>query len=332
MKKGKKVLTSITVAVALLGAFSMTGTQRKVQAASVLWGKMVWAVLKKGSSAVYNIPASLSSGAYGQTVTPGSIELNGSKYGASAMYNVTSQSTAHSLALYAQADLLNLGRKYSLLVLNPHGNYTINTSITPGVYRGFKFGLIGTYKAQFVANSKLKLAPYIAYRYDSANSTFGTRSLSLIEDTIQQDSEINGGQTSYSAGYGEMVTPTWANNVSDQTHKTELNVHELFMESYDNGSVVLSMKDYVPGDQVVVNDVIKQVEYDAENNETKIYFNSTESDEYLKYAGDLTQTLLPGERFEKKMSIEQVGNNSIFRLPSYFKYLLDHDNNAPSFE
>ncbi|WP_260240630.1 hypothetical protein, partial [Levilactobacillus brevis] len=57
-------------------------------AATVPWGSIAWKIVQKASNKVYNVKASISKRKYGVTSTPGTITLNGSKYGASAMYNV----------------------------------------------------------------------------------------------------------------------------------------------------------------------------------------------------------------------------------------------------
>lgn len=329
MKKHNGYLFFLSIVIAFFGALSLP--IQKTNAASIPWGKAAWIIVKKGSDAVYNVPASSSSGKYGQTSTPGSIEFNGSKYGASAKYTVTSQSTKHSLALYAQANPVNIGKKYSLVVLNPKGNYTINTSITPGVYRGFKFGLKGNYTVQFVANNKLKMTPYVAYRYDSANSVYGTK-IASGTDVLQRDSKINSNETSYVNGYGEMATASWGSNVVRDFNDKQINVHQLFEQFNDNGKTVYSLKNYQAGDTIKLNDKVREVDFDAANNESKIFFESNQSnDEYLKYKGDLRSELKPGVTFTKNMNVQNLGNNASFRLPDYFKYLLDNENSAPNF-
>ncbi|MCO7125153.1 hypothetical protein NIE88_05115 [Sporolactobacillus shoreicorticis] len=333
----KQIIILLTVFSLTLGLLFTEFPRHEAKAASIPWGSAAWYIIKKGSNYLYNVPAQVSSGAYGKTVSPGSITLNGSKYGASAMYNVKSLSTSHSLALTAQSDIISmLYKKYSLLVINPHGNYTINTSITAGVYRGFKFGLKGTYKVQFVSNSKYKLAPYISYRYDSANSTFGTRSLdntNLGIDVQQSDSQINGGESAYTKGYGDLVNPSWGQNVTESFDKKEITVGTLFDQFSDNGKTVFSMKNYAPNDTVNISDTIREVDYDPQNNLTNLFFSSDQSDtNYLVYKGDLRNIFSKGSKFIQKMRVVQLGDNSTFRLPDYFKYVLDNNGTAPTYK
>lgn len=310
-----------------------------IKAAKVPWASIAWKVVQKASNKVYNVKASISKGKYGVTSTPGTITLNGSKYGASAMYNVKSLSTKHSLALFANSDPISMMlKKYSLLVITPKGHYTVNTSINPGVYRGFKFGLKGTYKVQFVSNKKFKLAPYVAYRYDSANSIYKTNSLvestddqaQSTSDISQSDSQINGGQTFDDSPYGDLIRPSWGSGVVSTPTSSQLTVAQLYDQFTDNGHSVYSMKSYVVGDVIHVHDQISSLDYDNTSNSTQVYFASN-PDDFLEFNGNLTRTLKVGDTFNKNMRVEQMGNNSKFRIPDYFKYVMDHNGEYPNF-
>lgn len=193
----------------------------------------------RASGRFYNIKPKVSSGKYGQTVTPGTITLNGKKYGASAMFNVKSTSTKHSIALYAKGWVDTLFHKYSLIVINPHGHYTINAS-------------------------------------------------------------------------------------------NKLSVSQLYNQLNDNGTAVYSMKSYKAGDRINVSDVITGTQYDSSTDSTKLFFGNVNT--YLEYSGNLTNTLKPGMHFDRTMTVEQLGNSSAYRVPDYFKQVLDNEgNNYPSY-
>lgn len=336
MKFSKKVVS--VCAVAMSTCFMAQVPQVADAATSPL--APVWWIAKKGAKAgfnyasdkFYNVKPSIKKGKYGIESTPGSITLNGSKYGASAMYNVKSLSTKHSLALHATGGVTTLFKKYSLIVINPKGNFTINTSITTGVYRGFKFGLKGTYKVLFVANNKYKLAPIISYRYDSGNKTFGTRVAARNRTTTNTAPVTmeNGDYVSV-AGYGDLTRPSWgASTVDEKKSSDTLTVSELYDQMMDNGSAVYSVKSYKAGDTIKVSDTVTGLEYDQEADATKLFFNN-DADVYLEYCGDLTSAIKPGDHFTKEMPVVQLGNSSMFRLPTYFKYVVDNPGSYPSY-
>ena len=334
----KKNCLLIALGISIMGVQGIV-FPKPIKAAKVPWGGVAWKIVQKASNKAYNVKASISKGKYGVTSTPGTITLNGSKYGASAMYNVKSLSTKHSLAMFANSDPISMMlKKYSLLVINPKGHYTVNTSINPGVYRGFKFGLKGTYKVQFVSNTKFKLAPYVAYRYDSANSIYKTNSLvdstnnqgQNDSDTIQSDSQINGGQTVNDLPYGDLIKPSWGSGVVSTPTSSQLTVGQLYDQFEDNDHAVYSMKSYVVGDTIHVHDQVSSLNYDNATNSTQVYFASNSND-FLEFNGDLTHTIKVGDTFDKNMKVEQMGNNNEFRIPDYFKYVIDHNGEYPNF-
>lgn len=299
-----------------------------VEAVKINWGT-VWKIALRASGRFYNIKPKVSTGKYGQTVTPGTITLNGKKYGASAMFNVKSTSTKHSIALYAKGWVDTLFHKYSLIVINPHGHYTINASITTGVYRGFKFGLKGTYKVLFVANNKYKLAPYIAYRRDSANKIFGTSAIALPGTSSITTTDEAGNKFENVLGYGKLLYPSWGSKTIGNASK-QISVSQLYSQLTDNGTAVYSMKSYKAGDKIKISDVITGTQYDSSTDSTKLFFGNVNT--YLEYSGNLTNTLKPGMHFDKTMTVEQLGNNAAYRVPDYFKQVLDNDeNNYPSY-
>lgn len=152
----KKKISLFVIAISMLLSFSTI-----VQSVDVTnWiVKGVFYVLKKGANVWYEIPAEISKGEYGATVTPGTLDFNKGDVGASVTFDVASQSTNHSLALYGTSSPINYGKHLSIIVVNPNGNDTVNTSVTPGQRRGFKFGLTGTYNARFVVNDSWRMAP-----------------------------------------------------------------------------------------------------------------------------------------------------------------------------
>lgn len=234
------------------------------------------------------------------------------------------------------ADAFHWGTNYSLIVINPHGNKTINTTVKPGVYRGFKFGLTGKYVAHFVLNNKVKMAPYIAYRNDDANSGLGTHSLINGSqghyDRPQLDSEVNGGQSAFTTGYGDLNRPSWRDQYTAPTSE-KISVADLVSEVQDGEQPVFSTKHYLAGDTIHVKDTIDQVSYDAETNETGLTFNSgTNESAPMRYHGDLRSELKSGDDFTQDMSVEQLGDNPEFRLPDYLKYLVDHNSHAPEYK
>lgn len=300
----------------------------------VPWAKGVWYLAKKVANGLYNVKPVYTKTKYGETSSPGSIVLNGPKYGASAQFKVNSLSTKHSLALYSLANPVDMfGKKYSLLVVNPHGNNTINTSITPGVYRGFKFGLKGVYKCNFISNTKTKMAPFVAYRYDGANSVYGTHSMPIDQGNNEQSNSdgLTTSNSAYTSGYGNMERPSWRDNFVSQDNKN-LSVNSLFNEVKDGNKTVYSTKHYLAGDVIVVRDLIDTSSYNPKTNETTLTFkSSSSSDIKLRYKGNLTTTLKPGKEFKQDMKVKELGSNPEFRLPEYMKSLLDNKNKAPEF-
>lgn len=271
---------------------------------------------------------------YGVTLTPGTVAFNGPKYGTSVSHDIQSASKKHSVAFYAMSNPFAWGTNYSLIVINPHGNKTINTIVKPGVHRGFKFGLTGKYVAHFVSNNKNTLAPFVAYRYDDANSGLGTHSLFGNHghyDWPQLESDITDGQVAYANGYGDLDRPSWRDNFT-APNTEKITVADLISEVQDGEKTVFSTKHYLTGDTIHVDDTIYQVTYDNESNETSLTFNSGSKDSTpMRYHGDLRSELKPGDKFTQDMNVEQLGDNPEFRLPDYLKYLVDHNSNAPEY-
>lgn len=301
-----------------------------------VWAKVAWKITKKVSNGLYNISPEITTNKYGVTTSPGSIEFNGKKYGTSASHDIQSASTKHSVAFYTMANAFLWGTNYSLIVINPHGNKTINTSVKPGVYRGFKFGLTGKYVAHFVLNNKVKMAPYIAYRNDDANSGLGTHGLINGShghyDRPQLDSEVNGGQSAFTTGYGDLNRPSWRDKFTMPSSE-HISVADLVTEVQDGEQPVFSTKHYLAGDMIHIKDTVDQVIYNAETNETSLTFASgTKDSTPMRYHGDLRFKLKSGDEFAQDMSVEQLGDNPEFRLPDYLKYLVDHDSHAPEYK
>jgi len=285
---------------------------------------------------MYNISPEVTSSKYGVTISPGTIEFNGKKYGSSASHDIQSASKKHSVAFYMMADPFHWGTNYSLIVINPHHNKTINTTVKPGVYRGFQFGLTGKYVAHFVLNNKIKMAPFIAYRNDNANSGLGTHGLISGShgnyDRPQLDSEINGGQSAFTTGYGDLNRPSWGDQFT-APNVEHISVADLVTEVQDHAQPVFSTKHYLAGDTIHVKDTVNQVTYDSETNETSLTFKSnTKETAPMRYQGDLRPILKSGDSFTQDMRVEQLGDNPDFRLPDYLKYLVDHDGHAPKYK
>lgn len=327
MKK-KLISTMVILSICFLSFGSFSSSENAAEAASVTsWIKKgVFYVLKKGANNWYTINANTSTGPYGATVTPGTLNFNQGNVGASVKFNVASQSTKHSLAVYALSSPINFGKKLSIIVTNPKGNDTLNTSVNPGQYRGFKFGLTGTYVARFVINNSWKAAPYVAYRYDDAYKTYGTKSLVVnepISDTIVDVVETE--------DYGDLIEPEFLKNVEVSSTNGTINIKDLLtLMTDDNGNYAVSIRNYNVGDIIQFSDQIYSLEYDSEDNNTKIFFESQhEEEDYLKFNGDLTKNFVIGEEFSIDMAVESLSEKDELKLPSYYKYLMDNENKAP---
>ncbi|MGQ5708979.1 hypothetical protein [Lactobacillus sp. PSON] len=325
MKKWKKYLTTIIVLIITIMGIGLSSNSNDANALKFPWGGL-WKIAARYSDRFFRISPHVYNGPYGRVSTPGTVILNGSKYGSSAMYNIKARSTKNSLALYAKGSPRTLFNKYSLIVINPHGHYTINAAITTGVYRGFKFGLRGTYKVIFASNTYYELAPYVSYRKDSANRIFGTSAVA-IPNTINNSNNQN--DKFENVGYGSMLYPSWGTGTQGTPAKT-LTVAQLYNQLDDNGTGVYSTKSYLPGSTITVSDTVTGVEYEPSTNSTELFFGSPNI--YLEYQGNLTNVIKPGTHFEKAMKVEQLGNNAAYRLPDYFKYLLDNNESSyPSY-
>lgn len=329
----KKIMSAIMVvlSVSLLSLATFSPSENIAEAASVTsWIKKgVFYVLKKGANNWYTINANTSTGPYGATVTPGTLNFNQGNVGASVKFDVAAQSTKHSLAVYALSSPVNLGKKLSIIVTNPNGSDTINTSVNPGQYKGFKFGLTGTYVARFVINNSWKAAPYVAYRYDDAYKTYGTKGMVAVEPLSETIIDVV-----ETENYGELIEPKFLNSVEVSSTNGIINIKDLFkLMTDDNGNYAVSIRNYDVGDTIKLSDHIYSLEYDLENNDTKIFFESQHDEEdYLKFKGDLTNKLVVGEVFSIDMAVETLSEGNELKLPSYYKYLMDNENEAPELD
>lgn len=317
----KKIITSLLV----LG-ITLSASVAVVEAASVTtWiKKAVFYVLKKGANNWYTVKASTSTSKYGATVTPGTLSFNQGNVGASVKFNVLSKSTKHSMSVYTTSSFTNWGKRVSLIVTNPKGNDTMNVSVNPGQYKGFKFGLTGTYVARFVVNDKWKLAPHVSYRYDDAYKTYGTRSLNPInlEPVVE---------TVETPEYGELVVPEFNDEINTVDLNSEINMKQFMtLMTDDQGEYVMGIRDYDIQDELHFKDNINSIMYDSETNETSIYFDSkNDEDSYLKFSGDIRDSLNIGDSLQLTMSIVSLDDEEKIKVPSYGKYLLDNENKAP---
>lgn len=325
----KKIISTIIVLGLLclsFGAFAPSGNVAEAASVTSWIKKGVFYVLEKGANNWYTVKANTSTGPYGATVTPGTLNFNSGKIGASVKFNIAAQSTKHSLSVYALSSPVNLGKKLSIIVTNPKGNDTINTSVNPGQYKGFKFGLTGTYVARFVINNSWKAAPYVGYRYDDAYKTYGTRS--MLDTDSQPDTEVEVVQTE---NYGDLIEPEFSKQVEVSNTNGTINIKDLLtLMTDDNGNYAVSIRNYDVGDTIKFSDQIYSLEYDSENNNTELFFESQHNEEdYLKFKGDLTKDFVVGDTFTIDMVVESLSEGNELKMPSYYKYLMDNENEAP---
>lgn len=337
-KKIKKIILSSSIVGTLVTGLYATETvftskNQVVHAAIPKWIKtLAFKAIGKGSNKIYNINASMTTGKYGETVTPGTIAFNGSKYGAEVSFNVNAISTKHSLALYATTDPLNWGSKISVILRNPSGTRVINTSVTSGQYKGITFTKTGNYEASFVSNSNKKWAPYISYRYDKANGNYGTKS--ILEDNLSNDTDANPYEEV--DGYGKILTPVWDGKAPIIEDKQKsLDINQLLNQLKDDiGMYVYSLRDYKENETINFSDTIKDIVYDEDFNETTFTFDTENPEENsLKFNGDLTNVYYKNNTLSLKFNVEKLADNSdTFEVPNYFKYLIDNENKAPKIE
>lgn len=281
---------------------------------------------------LYNVKASKSTGKYGETITPGSIPFNSGKYGAEVSYPIDALSTNHSVALFATTNPFNWGSKISIILRSPSGSRVINASLTDGQRRGYVFARKGRYTASFVSSARKKWAPYIAYRYDKGNSVY--KIAKSLLPTSEEDS--NTGQFEEVNGYGEVLKPEWNEQevlVSDKT--ASINMTQMLDQlKDDNGIYVYAMRDYNEHDTVEFSDSIKSISYDKDLNETVFSFSTTNEEEYnLKFAGNLVNEYSENDNLNLKFEVEKLSESSEdFKIPNYYKYLLDNENKAPQIE
>lgn len=337
-KKIKKIILSSSILGTLVTGLYASETifipkNQVVQAAIPKWIKtLAFKAVGKVANKIYNVKATITTGKYGETVTPGTLEFNGSKYGAEVSFNVNAVSTKHSLALYATTNPINWGSKISVILRNPSGTRVINTSVTSGQYKGIAFTKTGNYEASFVSNSKIKWAPYVSYRYDKANGNYGTKS--IMEDNLLNDTDTN--LYEEVEGYGKILTPIWDDKEPIIEDKQEsLSINQLLDQMKDDtGMYVYSLRDYKENETINFSDTIKDVVYDEEFNETTFIFNTENSEENsLKFSGDLTNTYHENDTLSLKFNVEKLADTSdTFEVPNYFKYLIDNENKAPKVE
>lgn len=310
------------------------------EAAFLPWlKKLVWPIAKAAVGGVteyfYNVEASVTSGTYEDTITPGSISFNDGTYGASTYFDFKIPSTGHSVNIYADSTIWRLFTgKISVLLENPYGNYVINRSVNPTQWSTYSPGITGDYRALWVQNDKQKWTPYIGYRQDNGYaSAEGIISLTTVAASDQEKENINNHLITVK-NYGNIISPSKAhlNSKINRDINDTLTAEEIDQQFLDLslGVHVYALKDFEIGDTVNFKDIVKNIEYDDEENRTVFTFKGTEEDYDIVFSDDLTDEFKTNQVLRLKFNVNQLvsGNNKLAMI-DYLKYGLDNNNEAP---
>lgn len=323
------ILAGSTLSVLSLGVFTtISSGTNLVHAAIPSWMKSAFfKIISSVGNSTYNVNAGVTSGQYGETITPGSIAFNGSTYGAEVAYSINALSTNHSVALYASTSPVNWGKSISVILRDPYGNRLINRSVNSGQWSGVSFSTTGTHEASFVSNTSTTWAPYIAYRYDKGYNIYGRSATPIVsEEPYEATSD-----------YGNLITPAWnedSNGILENNFQS-LSVKELNAQMLDDGgNYVYSLRDFNVNDIISFSDTIQDSQYNSESNETTFIFDlNSKEDNALKFSGDLTSVYSSGDILNLKFTVINLSNDSdTFAVPNYYKYLIDNDGQAPTID
>lgn len=363
MKKSKLIISLSITTTLLLSPFtvnleSITNstknndtsfiTKNEGDAAIIPWlQKLIWPIAKAGfkygSNYYYNVTPSVTYGAYGDTITPGSISFNSSTSGAGTHFDFQVASSSHDIVMYADAPWYQLFTgKISVMLENPYRNYVINNSVNPTQWQTYDPGPTGSYRAIWIQNSKETWTPYLVYRHNRgyiAQETIPNSQNELFKSTTAlATSNKNGNLNEHLITvekYGNIVSPS-NNHKKAKENKvqsfTTLTAEELDQQFYDSELQVhvYGLKDYNAGDVIFLKDTIRAIKFDDERKNTVFTVGDENIQHDLHFAGDITKKYEVGQTLELKFNVEYlIEDNSELTIIDYFKYALDNNNKAP---
>lgn len=277
--------------------------------------KGAWYMLDKTSNKYYSVAPTATGNINNMSLTPGEIYYNSGKNGGISQIDFKVGGTGGSVVLYANTSATGtISLKKINLSISKDSSLKASKSANAGQWLIYRPGSTGNYYARYTTTEKRKWTPYIMY---STTNNYGL-GVGKYKNTAKETIETN----LITTDNGNYIKPSKSHYEGYNFNlPEELTLKELDMEFFDEtlNTPVYSMKHFSVDDIVRVKDSIMDVNYDAESDESQIYFESRE--EPLQFKGNLKEQYHKGDilnlTFKVKSFDEQYNLYAIDYLVDY---------------
>lgn len=327
MKKIILITASLIIAMTLILPTTQVEAAKKIP--SSIFTKGILFLVKKVDSSFYNVPATTEAGEDYVQITPGTIAFNNGTNGGVAQINFTVLSTGHHVITYANAPLSGFITLQKVNISVSKGaSLLADKTVQATQWFSYRPSSTGDFNVRYTTTEKHKWTPYMTYRWDNGGLNPGQGKSIEDPELVQIPSKTIDEETVLT----NMITTKEGNffkpskgHVNKFKTKRQLTLKELNLQFYDEvlKTSVYKMKDFVNGDNVIMNDTVNSVEFNEDNNTSNIYFLSNE--EPLQFKGDLTNKYQNGDNLTLSFTVVPLDDQYELNTINYIKDFYETD-------